>query len=194
MPSGTRETNNPDVFRGATPDGRYVMYNKDEKLALHSLAGGPTRDTVLDIPARGARISPDGKWVAYETFDETTAHHFELFVQPFPGPGPRVQVSQPGTRGMEPMWSPDGRRLFYTGDSTVIVADVRTSPTFAVSSRRTLFDNSPFASNSGGGYDVTPDGKHLLKVRTLNDGEAAVVHNWRAEVKRRVAESSGQRK
>ncbi len=54
------------------------------------------------------RFSPDGHWLAYAS-DETG--HFEVYVQPYPGPGGKLQISADG--GMEPMWNPNGRELFY---------------------------------------------------------------------------------
>src|SRR5204863_1156028 len=54
------------------------------------------------------RLSRDGKWLAYES-DETGM--MQVYVRPFPGPGGVTQVSSDG--GSEPIWSPDGTRLFY---------------------------------------------------------------------------------
>src|SRR5262249_36860578 len=54
-------------------------------------------------------FSPDGHWLAYAS-DESG--RTEVYVQPYPGPGPRQQVS--ATEGTGPAWSHDGRELFYT--------------------------------------------------------------------------------
>ena len=54
------------------------------------------------------RFSPDGRWLAYIS-DESG--RFEIYVQPYPGPGGKWQISTEG--GTEPVWNPNGRELFY---------------------------------------------------------------------------------
>ena len=57
---------------------------------------------------RGARFSPDGRRLAYES-DETG--RFEIYVQAFPESGSKLQLTTEG--GVEPIWSPDGAELFF---------------------------------------------------------------------------------
>ena len=57
---------------------------------------------------RSARLSPDGRWMAYVS---NTSGIFEVYVQPFPGPGRRLQVSAKG--GDQPQWHANGAELFY---------------------------------------------------------------------------------
>ena len=107
-------------------------------------------------------------------------------MQPFPGPGGRVQVSTGG--GTEPVWSRDGRRLFYRGEAQLMSAQVRTSPTFAVARRDTLFaDTYVYASNPHANYDVMPDGEHFVFLASDNAAELMVVSNWTAELRARMA-------
>ena len=101
--------------------------------------------TVLAIAANQAaietmpRVSPDGRWVAFITNE---SGRDEVVVQPFPGPGGRVQVSTGGAS--EPVWSRDGRRLFYRGDGRLMAAVLSAG---AVMSRDTLFtDTFQYAS------------------------------------------------
>ena len=54
------------------------------------------------------RFSPDGHWLAYVS-DESG--RYEIYVQPYPGPGGKWQISTEG--GTEPVWNPNGRELFY---------------------------------------------------------------------------------
>src|SRR4029079_5136250 len=56
------------------------------------------------------RFSPDGRWLSYAAFD---SGRFEIYVQPFPGPGGRVQISSGG--GNLALWSPNKRELYYAG-------------------------------------------------------------------------------
>ena len=110
----------------------------------------------------------------------------EVVVQLLPDPGSRVQVSVNG--GTEPVWAPDGRRLFYRGSGKIIAAHISTSPTFRVVSRDVLMDDlfqqglSPHAN-----YDVSPDGKSLLMLQGTDQQSLIMVHNWAAEVRSRLA-------
>jgi Tol biopolymer transport system component len=54
------------------------------------------------------RFSPDGRWLAYISNE---SGRFEVYVQPYPGPGGKWQISTEG--GMEPVWNRNGRELFY---------------------------------------------------------------------------------
>ena len=75
----------------------------------------------LQLPGRGnkadGQISPDGKWLAYET-DETG--EWEVFIAPYPGTGGKLQVSRGG--GKEPRWRGDGKEIFYLDPQGNIVA------------------------------------------------------------------------
>lgn len=107
-------------------------------------------------------------------------------MQPFPGPGARVQVSSRG--GTEPVWSRDGHRLFYRGNKKFMSATVITTPSFAVVSRNVVFDDTfvPAAAPHAN-YDVSLDGKQLLVLEAVEDAQLFVVHNWGAEVRARLS-------
>jgi Tol biopolymer transport system component len=133
------------------------------------------------------RLAPDGRWMAY-TSDESG--RVEIYVRPFPGPGGRWQVSTQG--GNQPVWSRDGRELFYRDGARVIAATIRTSPTFAVTGRRPLFEDAYVGSNTvDNDYDVLPDGRFAL-IKSAGEGaQLIVVANWFDELRRRFA-SAGQ--
>ncbi|MFI5312270.1 MAG: protein kinase, partial [Gemmatimonadales bacterium] len=180
---------NGDIYEGVmTPDGKTVVYQLDTAGAdvlFRSIEGDTTPRRVAESAAIEdmARVSPDGKWVAFVTDASGSA---QVVVQPFPGPGGRIQVSSAG--GFEPVWSRDGRRLFYRDGSHLVAATVVTSPGFTVTSRTPLFDDtfapavSPHAN-----YDVAPDGEHLLLLRATESSQVIIVHNWRAEMHARLA-------
>ena len=69
------------------------------------------------------QFSPDGRWVAYAS-DESGRP--EVYVQPFPGPGPKIQISTAG--GIQPRWRRDGKELFYRVDVTGKMMAVRSRP------------------------------------------------------------------
>jgi Tol biopolymer transport system component len=71
-------------------------------------------------------VSPDGKWVAFVS-DQTGVD--EVYVSPIRGDGDVVQVSQHG--GIEPVWAPDGRELFYRSGREASVDLMSATVTFA---------------------------------------------------------------
>ncbi len=79
-------------------------------------------------------MSPDGKWLV---FTSNESGRDDIYVQPFPGPGPKVAISSDG--GIQPAWSRDGRELFYRQDDVMMVVPVGSDPTKAGTPRR-LFD------------------------------------------------------
>jgi Tol biopolymer transport system component len=132
-------------------------------------------------------LSPDGRWLAYVS-DESGQN--EVYVRSFPDLGGKVLVSQSG--GSEPVWSRDGRELFYRGfdrlATPLMAAALRTSPTFAVVGRTPLFDLSEFeAAVPHANYDVTADGKGFLLVSQGRVSQMVLVQNWTEEVGRRTA-------
>jgi len=70
-----------------------------------------------------ARFSPDGQWLAYVS-DERGRN--QVYIRPYPGPGVKFLVSEEGEGGGEPVWSPDGRELFYRSGKRMMVVSVQT--------------------------------------------------------------------
>ena len=129
------------------------------------------------------RLSPDGKWLAYES-DETDA--MQVYVRPFPGPGGITQVSPDG--GIEPVWARDGRRLFYRHRRELVAATITPGAQFGVSQRRVLFEGAFFTQHMAHpSYDVAPDGKHFIISRLDESGQIVVVTNWLNELRARTA-------
>ena len=133
------------------------------------------------------RFSPNGRWLAYSS-DESG--RFEIYVQPYPGPGGKWQISTEG--GTEPVWNPNGRELFYRSGDKMMAVFVTTQPSFSVAKPKMLFEG-PFepAPTTFPNYDVSPDGQRFLMLEPSEQGQAAptqinVVLNWFEELKRRV--------
>jgi eukaryotic-like serine/threonine-protein kinase len=133
------------------------------------------------------RFSPDGRWLAYIS-DESG--RFEIYVQPYPGPGGKWQISTDG--GREPAWNPNGRELFYRSGNKMMAVDLATLPSFAAGKPRLLFEGpyipTPLTTSN---YDVSPDGQRFLMLKASEQAQAAptqinVVLNWFEELKRRV--------
>ena len=124
-------------------------------------------------------FSPDGRWFAYES-DESGRS--EIYVRQFPGPGGRWQVSTAG--GSEPVWSADGREIFYldAGEKLVAVA-VRTADAFTAALPETLFEPRLFQRVQRNRYAVASSGDRFLMVSPLESQTIpamTVVLNWDA--------------
>jgi eukaryotic-like serine/threonine-protein kinase len=133
------------------------------------------------------RFSPDGRWLAYIS-DESG--RYEIYVQPYPGPGGKWQISTEG--GTEPAWNPNGRELFYRIGDKMMAVDIATQPSFAAGKPRMLFEGQYVPTpGTNSNYDVSPDGQRFLMLKPSEATGAAptqinVVLNWFEELKRRV--------
>jgi serine/threonine-protein kinase len=149
-----------------SPDGRSVVFQETggEANGIRSLAfdSAPTARTVVPAAFNESApvLSPDGHWLAYQS-DE--AGRMEVYVRPYPQPGPRVPVSVLG--GTEPVWSRDGRELYYRTSDSLMAASVALSPSFAVTGRRRLFNGTFLSGGFLREFDVAPDGQHFVMVR-----------------------------
>jgi Tol biopolymer transport system component/DNA-binding winged helix-turn-helix (wHTH) protein len=131
-----------------------------------------------------AVFSPDGRWIAYVSNEGGQA---DVYVQAFPGPGPKSQVSRDG--GSHPVWRADGRELFYlAADGTMMTVAVGGGPSFDAGRPRPLFSPNAWRLTANQVYAVTKDGQRFLVNATLpkSSGEAAVtvVLNWTAAIHR----------
>jgi len=175
-----------------TPDGTGLVHmrasrNTPQKLSLRLLSLGDDRiDQPVPLHFTGnAAISPDGRWMAY--ISEETGD-FEVYVQPYPNPGgSKWRITSSG--GRDPVWSRDGRELFYQRDITMFAVRITTEPSFSAEPAVALFDG-PYLDASGRYYDVTPDGRFLMiKPGWLSAGRQAPLHivlNWFEELERLV--------
>jgi serine/threonine-protein kinase len=150
-----------------------------------SMAGGGQPQVVLQT--KGTETNPafsrDGRWLAYVSSESGTN---EVYVRPFPGPGRRLQVSTDG--GFEPVWSRNGRELFYRRGDAMMAATITTEPVPTAGSPRPLFKGTYAATDTGGaGYDVAMDGRFLM-VQPVEAPQPAtsinLVLNWFDELKR----------
>jgi serine/threonine protein kinase/Tol biopolymer transport system component len=135
------------------------------------------------------RFSSDGRWIAY-TSDESGRN--EVYVQPYPGPGGKWQVSKDG--GTEPVWNRNGRELFYRSGNKMMAVEITTQPNFALSNPRMLFEGLyALAPVPVSNYDVSPDGQRFLMLKPTEQEQAQaaptqinVVMNWFEELKQKV--------
>jgi Tol biopolymer transport system component len=170
-------------------DGRFLL--------IDGSGGTGTRKEIWVVPLNGegdpyafgatraskndGRFSPDGKWIAYAS---DASADWQIYVEEFPGPGERIQVSLRG--GYNPVWAPDGKSLFFQKWATaarsneIMVVDLATPEDFDNPSPRLLFDTK----DSFSGFDVAPDGKRfLLKLVPEDTPPSHVILNWDTETK-----------
>ncbi len=173
-----------------SPDGRTLAYRVSEKETGSDLYSRPIDGTSPARPIRASRaresnvsFSPDGRWVSYQS-NETG--RFEVYAEPFPGPGERVQLSPDG--GTDPLWAESGE-IFYLRDDEVRVVATRLSGVAGFDAPHPLFRFPivPGSDNDTQTYDVTTDGKRILAV-TLPEGSRPqrmeVVTDWTRELAR----------
>jgi dipeptidyl aminopeptidase/acylaminoacyl peptidase len=172
-----------DYPRSWSPDGKTVIYTqavKGRDLFLLTLAGGEPRSTRLfpDIQAwqDGARISPDGRYVAYAS---NAAGPWEVYVASLERPEQRWKISLELANGWaggggQPRWRRDGRELWYIlGNDTLMSVDVETGGAFRFAKPKRLFavlgmrGNFPEEAPWLQKYAASADGQRFVFVRTV---------------------------
>jgi Tol biopolymer transport system component len=197
-----RLTTKPDVIQTPTsvsPDGRWLVFNEtgaDEAggvgIWVMPLDGDRTPRHLFPAPAgeSDGQLSPDGKWVAYQAAVSTRQ---EIYVAPFPGPGARRQVSTEG--GTEPLWSRDGRELFFQSRAKLMGVTVTLGEAFSASAPRVVHEGRSIKSTNGNtSWSVTPDGERFLRIQQV-EPERAVTHvelvlNWFSELQALVSDGA----
>ena len=160
--------------------------------------GSEPRELIRPLPLMGGvDLSPDGRWMAYHTQESGQQ---QVYVEAFPGPGPRIPVSSTG--GGSPVWRGDGRELFYARptregqprgaggfDVAIMAVTVTGASTLTIGQTRQLFSGRYAMNNPDRGFDVSPDGERFIMLQARPRApdvirELIVVQNWQAELKR----------
>ena len=172
-------------------DGRYLAYQAQDPLTGVDVLVLPMFGDKKPIPFLHSnfteaqpRFSPDGKYIAY-TCDESG--RFEVYVQEFPGPGGKWQVSTRG--GVQPRWRADGHELYYlTLDGKMMASTVDENGGFRAGVPAQLFDSHIQVIGVNSLFVVSADGQRFLLDAPQQLGGAVpltVVLNWNAELKKR---------
>jgi hypothetical protein len=167
--------------------GRNVLW-------LLSVTGDRKMEAIAAGPSpRNGEVSPNGRWLAYETNEAGT---YQVFVRPFgTAQGPRWPVSTDG--GVTPVWRRDGRELFYVGPtrSSIMHVTVGAGPVWNAGPPAKLLDGTFTFSRAnvpGRLYDVSRDGTRFVALTPAMDipqhlpNTIVVVQNWLEELKQRV--------
>ena len=170
----------PTVF---TPDGKKLIFTQDVSTTNVNTWEIALTGDATPVPLNGlgeggsVDLSPDGKWIAYESAE---TGQLEVYVQPYPGPGGKWQVSSAG--GYRPRWSPDGKEIFYRAGDMMMAATVETHPHFTSGTAHVLFTGH--YTHTGRDYET--DGNRFLMMKSGDQrGQSSlqVVLNWASELK-----------
>jgi eukaryotic-like serine/threonine-protein kinase len=183
-----------------SPDGRVIAYTAmgpgaPSRIMLASTQGDESvrpMDNTKYVQG-SAKFSPDGRWLAFCSNESKTP---QVYVQAFPGPGPKIQVSTDG--GTDPVWKRSGEEIFYRKGDSMMVVPVSTAPSFTHGRPQELWKGHyshgmssscgpPGATSSN--YDVMADGQRFLMIKDDDQDSATstqivVVLGWSAELNR----------
>jgi eukaryotic-like serine/threonine-protein kinase len=181
-----------------SPDGKRLLFTEavgttGADVLMISLDGDHQVQPLVQTPFidRNGEISPDGRWLAYDSND---SGQYQIYVRPFPDVNQRRwQVSTEG--GTQPLWSRNGQELYFrAADGAVMSMRVTPGTTWTASTAVKVIDGRYYRGTSSlRQYDVSPDGKRFLMIKSLDDAtqpptptSIVVVRNWHEELKRLV--------
>ena len=179
-------------------EGRVIAtdWSRDGKYIAYSLRGKGGWDTLV-LPTSGdqkpisvihaafnelwPRFSPDGRFLVYQSNE---SGRNEIYVQTFPDPGGKWQVSTAG--GLDAFWRSDGKEIYYRApDQKLMAVDVQAGATFQAGIPRPLFPARVPSGAYRNRYAATSDGQRFLFVAPLGRDAmtpTTVVLNWFAEL------------
>jgi serine/threonine-protein kinase len=195
------DSSNRQSATAVSPDGRHVIVTEtsqtsSEDVMQVELSGRHLVTPLVQTPfiERNGVVSPNGRWLAYETND---AGRFEIWVQPYPvADSGRWQVSVDG--GTRPLWARNGNELFYVSLAGALMrVAVQGGATWTAMSPMQLIAPGYLLAppiDSGRSYDVSPDGHRFLMIKdrfgsTENAPSRSiiVVQHWAEELKKLAA-------
>jgi hypothetical protein len=163
-------------------DGRYLVMGQASGaiLAVPVTGGG---QPIVAVPPGSAdesdesQMSPNGRWISYNS---ATSGSFQIYLQPFPGPGERLTVSSRG--GVQAKWRADSRELFYLSyDGTMMSVDVPAGATPDIGTPQPLFKTRLNPVGNVDQYVVSADGQQFIVMEPLADApleSLTIVTNW----------------
>jgi len=181
----------PQRASGLVQGGDAVLFDHLGEVVLRVIRRDVVRNSLRSL-LRGERsgvVSPDGRWLASVGVEGGAA---QVFVRPYPGVGAaRVQVSPQG--GTQPVWSRDGRELFYlASDGGLMRVAIPAGDTLRPGVASRLFRRTWFTGaglTAAGAYDVVPDGRFVMIDAGPDPPEPprmVVVLDWLDELRRLV--------
>ncbi len=175
---------------GSDPDsiiGLRLRPDTSADVFLMSLSGAFAPKPLIVTPAYdgGAQLSPDGRWLLYQS---DVSGRAEIYVTRYPALDRQWQVSEGG--GVQGRWSRNSTEIYYRGAKHIVSVRLDTSGTEPAFGKPTVLfaDDYEFGGGSSiANYDVTPDGRFIMIRRGPNGGKLRVVLNWQEELKQILA-------
>jgi Tol biopolymer transport system component len=183
---GTLDTTGAAV----SPDGGMLAFELSASQTGRDLLFRPLDGSAPPRPIQVSRsdernvsFSPDGRWVAYQSNE---IGRFEIYAQPFPGPGNRIQVSTDG--GTDPIWARNGE-IFYLHDDELRVVPARPTGRTEFEAPRPLFSYPllPSSTHEAQTFDVTRDGARIIAVvipEARRPRQLEIVTSWTSALER----------
>ncbi len=184
----------PEVPRDWSRDGKFLLYQSNDpktqpdQWMLPMQGAAPRKaEVVLQTPFNEAisRLSPDGKWIAYQSNESSAA---QIYIRAMPG-GPKGQWQVSNDGGQQPRWRGDGKELFYRADpARVMAAGIKLlADRVDIDTPRELFRYT----GPPAGYEPSPDGQRFMVLLPPSAvdaeldgiGELKIISNWQALLK-----------
>jgi eukaryotic-like serine/threonine-protein kinase len=160
---------------GSTGNGDIVQFIPSAEGTVETLLDSPANEGVL-----GAAVSPDGRWLAYTA---NTTDNTEIWVRPYGQPGAPVRVSPDG--GVEPVWSKDGRELYFMDGNRMMSVAVNTRSGFDFKPAVELFQIPSVRFGQPHSYGLAPDGRFfVVKPADLTPAPITVILNWTTKLQK----------
>jgi serine/threonine protein kinase len=170
----------------------YAPTSNQVDIGMITMEGDHARKPLLQekYSVKDPRVSPEGRWMAYASNE---SGKYEVYVRPFPDVNKgKWQVSTSG--GNTPLWSPDGREIYYRSGDAAMAVPVETEPTFKPGKPAVLFRGTNVSSRGIDVadftyWDINPDGKRFLMLEDAaveGPRKINIVLNWLEELKQRV--------
>ena len=167
-------------YRGAEYD-LWVYSMTDRKATPFDTASGSEQTNGV--------FSPNGRWLAYSSNENGRS---EIFIKPYPKTSSKFQITSEG--GAHPLWSPDGKELFYQNNGNLYSVAIQSQPKLTWSNAVSLPIKGFYQQDvRPRHYDITPDGKQFVMVfsvqaltKKLESPQIQVVLNWFEELKQRT--------
>ena len=182
------ESDHNNLVTGWGPDGQSLLLTAQREetgwdLLVLELDGEPeTKEIVVTEFTEGVgRLSPDGSWILYQS---DASGRFEIYVQPYPGPGRVLRASTAG--GLWPRWSADGTEIYYQDFAGILMAvPVRSAGSGLTLAPAVELFSGP-SIGDGGQYEVAVDGRLLViePVAEHRPEPVTVLMNWPAVLDR----------
>ncbi len=174
-----------------SPDGRFLIFQEDAPPTRYDIWVAPLGGRPQPLVSThgndvGGKFSPDGRWLAYYSNE---SGRNEVYVRPFPNVNEQKwTVSTTG--GQTPVWSPDGRELFYMNGTAMMAVPIDTRGRRLVAGKPQFLFDGPYDTTQDMNFDISPDGRRFVMVEADPDAKPTrfqIILNWTKELSQLVA-------